>query len=489
LRALPRNAPEIGLLAIVIVRLWLMVLPSSLWTDETGTAFIARFPSHPSLAVVPQYTDSIYYALPRAMDRLLGFSEIGYRIPSVLAMGLALFFMARLAARLVHPKAAWFAVFAALAVRNIDYFAVDARPYALGICCAAGALYFLARWFDSAAWKDAAVFLILAALLWRVHEAFWPFYLVIGFFTLMRTRRKESRVSVKQTFVVLAILVIALLPVALRALALFREANLHAFAQPPSLYDLWRVLSPGVRLVTVCGAAAWLSRKLSAPTGRNTRRVTSLALALAWWLLTPLTVFAFSRISGVSLFVPRYLSLSLPGAALTAVIALAGWLPARLWRPAAIVMAVSALIFAGNWHNLWPDHDPEGWREASRYVSGQTEDANTPVLCISPFVEAVPPVWRPDYPLPGFLYANLWAYPFRGKPYLLPFGSSTEAQDYGDALAAGTLSHARRFLIYGDIADAEYWRIRLSARPELRDWHRAARNFGNIRVLVFAAPD
>ena len=475
------KAVEIGLLAILIARLWLMAMPSSLWTDEIATAFVARFPNHPSLAIVPPYTQSVYYLLPRMMDRLMGFSEIGYRIPSVLAMGLALWFVARIAASLIHPGAGWFAVFTCLAIRDIDYFAVDAKPYAPGVCCAAGAIYFLARWLHSAKWTDAALFLAFAALLWRLQEVFWPFYLVFGLYALARVALKESRVSIAGILAVFAMLALALLPVALRALALYGQARVHAFAPAPGLHDAWRLLKPGIELAGVCGAAAWLLGKWTGA------RISAVALALAWWLLTPLTIFAFSRLSGTSLFVPRYLSLSLPGAALTAVAAAALWMPGRLWRPASIAMAAAALAFAGNWRTLWPDHDPAGWRAPSEYVSGNVIGPDTPVLCTSPFIEAAPPVWRPDYPLPGFLYAQLWAYPLRGKPYLLPFSPSIQATDYATEIAAETLPSSRRFVLFGSIASVEYWRKWLLARPELQGWGSYTRDFGQIRVIVFSA--
>ncbi len=48
----------------------------------------------------------------------------------------------------------------------------------MGIAVAAAGLYFLVRWLDTQRMWDAAVFLILAALLWRVHLIFWPFYIV-----------------------------------------------------------------------------------------------------------------------------------------------------------------------------------------------------------------------------------------------------------------------------------------------------------------------
>ena len=58
---------ELILFFACIARLWLMVMPSSLWTDETVTALVSRYPAHPSLDIVPPYTQSIYYVLPHGM--------------------------------------------------------------------------------------------------------------------------------------------------------------------------------------------------------------------------------------------------------------------------------------------------------------------------------------------------------------------------------------------------------------------------------------
>ena len=73
------------------------------------TAFVVHFgASHPSLKVAPQLIATNYYWLPWAAERLFGFSEVAYRIPSTLSMGAALFLIARLAQRPVHPGAGWF---------------------------------------------------------------------------------------------------------------------------------------------------------------------------------------------------------------------------------------------------------------------------------------------------------------------------------------------------------------------------------------------
>lgn len=81
-----------ALLALAIVRLWLMPLPSSFWTHEANAVSLVRYgASHPSLAASPQLADSIYNVLPRIADAPGGFSESVYRLSSTLALGLALY--------------------------------------------------------------------------------------------------------------------------------------------------------------------------------------------------------------------------------------------------------------------------------------------------------------------------------------------------------------------------------------------------------------
>src|ERR1035441_2383555 len=170
------NRLLIFLLTVCIVRLWFMLLTGSFWTDETGTAFVVQPPGDASLAVAPQVPASIYYVLPRAVDKLFGFSEILYRLPSLLLMGIAFFIIGRLAARLIHPDAAWFTVFLCFAMTDFNYYAVDARPYALGICVTVASVYFLLEWLDTNRWQPALLFVLLGALLWRVQLVFWAFY-------------------------------------------------------------------------------------------------------------------------------------------------------------------------------------------------------------------------------------------------------------------------------------------------------------------------
>lgn len=477
------------LLALAIVRLWLVPLPSSFWIDEMVTAFVVHYgPSHPSLSVAPQVTETVYYWLPRASEALFGFSETAYRLPSVLLMGLALFLIARLAARLIHPQAAWFAVFACLALRAFNYQAADARPYALGTCAAAGSLLFLVRWLDTGHWRDGVLFVVLAALVWRVHLIYWPFYFILAAYTCLRLARRETPVEWRQGAAFFALLGVALLPVLRNALAISEEAKAHVIVALPTLNDLRGALK--LTLILQCAVLAWGLAAL----GRWKRNSelpqrSSFVLILGWWLCQPIGLYLYSEITGNSVFVSRYVSLALPGAALTGTLVAAYFLPAERWKTAALVLAAGVLMLVGQWQSLWPRHDRSDWRAAAQSVNHWTLAADTPVICPSPFVEAKPPVWRPDYQFPGFLYSHLPVYRLAGRPYFFPFEYSREAGEYAVELSSRTLAASPRFLIYGGDRNVRNWRKWFAEKPEFSTWpNRLLGPFGDVEVALFENP-
>jgi hypothetical protein len=211
-------------------------------------------------------------------------------------------------------------------------------------------------------------------------------------------------------------------------------------------------------------------------------------LVLAWWLCQPLALYGFSWVTGNSVFVTRYLSIMLPGVALTATACVARFIPPAQWKPLAALLGVGALLSLGQWTRLWPVHEHSDWRGAARQVNALALGPATPVICPSPFIEARPPVWRPDYPLPGFLYSYLPVYPIAGKPILFPFVTSAEAETYAATLTRETLSASRRFLIYGGNGPATFWSKWFAARPELAGWTHVRHAHGDVDVVEFDAP-
>ena len=356
--------------------------------DELVTVFVIRFPGHASFAAAPQVPLSLYYGLPKLSWAMFGDSEAALRLPSIVAMAAALYFIGRLAARLIHPLAGWFAVFACLAFRNFDYFAVDARPYGLGMAVAAASVLFLVRWFDEARWVDEAVFVALAALLWRIHLFYWPFYLVYAFYALLR--RGDTKVSGRQIAVAVVALAAALLPIALIALGIARGAASHSFVPPPTLRNLFYLAH--AQIVLMCLAVAWWRGRGKLPK--------NLALLCCWWLICPVTLFAYSRLTGNGVLIMRYASLMLPGLALTITAIAATFFPSGWWKPAALATGAVALGIPRPVEQALAG--ARTGRLARRRRHGtQRGLKGTPVLCISPFIEAQPPVWTPDYRTPG----------------------------------------------------------------------------------------
>jgi len=477
--------PLATLLVLCIVRLWLVPLPSSFWVDELVTRFVITHPGHASFAVAPQVPQSIYYWLPRLAMSISGPSEISFRIPSMLAMGIALWLIGRLAARLIHPSAGWFAVFAALSIRGIDYFAIDARPYALGIMVAAASLYFLIRWLDTARWLDAVLFTLFAALVWRVHLLYWPFYLVIAIYALTRLIGGDTVVSWPQATLVALATAMSLLPQALSALRLSHEAQSHSFVLPPTLHIFEHELHWNIPVL--CAAAAWVLTKFSRP--RFKIQPAAWALILSWWLCQPVCLYLYSHVTGNSVYVGRYLSVMLPGAALATTAVVAYWLPPNYWRIAATGMALAALIFQGHWDSFSYRHDVSDWRSAAKEVNRFAPEASTPVVVPSPFIEARPPAWTQQYPLPGFLYAHLDGYPIQGRAFLLPFDSPVDSPDgvrYAEGLlAGGQLLATGKWAIYGPERHVRDWRKWFARQPGLAGWRNTLQEFGDVYVAEF----
>ncbi|MBV9745078.1 MAG: glycosyltransferase family 39 protein [Acidobacteriia bacterium] len=476
-----------ALVALSIFRFWVTPLGSSFWVDEMGTAFVVQHGADdPTLKVAPQVPASIYYALPAAVQKLFGFSEIGYRFPSVVALCVALLFIARIAERLIAPGAGWFAAFACLLIRDFNFEAADARPYALATCITAAAIYWLIRWLDRARWSDAGVFVVLAALVWRAHLVLWPLYILFAIYTLGRLSRRDTAVRWWQGIAVFGVAGVLLIPVVWEALRIYRGAGAHVVVDMPGSADLIRSLKLDL-ILPVCAAAALVARGFRWPRVEGVAAPGAWTLMIGWWLTQPLSLYAFSRITGNSVFVPRYLSIALPGAALMATGAAAAFVPASQWKRMAVFAGILLLVFMGRWNRVLLIHSGSDWRAAAQQLERATGGAPIRVICPSPFIEAKWPVWRPDYPIQSFLYSHLLLYRTPGKLYPFPFTPSPEAAEFAAELTRNELSSAGRFFLYGADKKVEYWRAWFSARPEFESWSvRKVGSYGDVEIDEFA---
>jgi 4-amino-4-deoxy-L-arabinose transferase-like glycosyltransferase len=475
------------LLVLAIGRLWVTPLASPFWVDEMGTAFVVQHgASDPTLRVAPQVPESLYYLLPAIAQRVFGFSEIAYRVPSLIALGIGLLLIARIASRLIHSEAGWFAAFACLFLRDFNFEAADARPYALATCVTAAALYFLIRWLDRARWPDALAFAAAAALVWRVHLVLWPIYVLFAIYAVSRLLRRDTPVRWPQALLVFGAVGLALLPVLAEAWAINLGAGSHVVVDQPGSADLTRSLKLDL-IVPCCAAAALLARWFGWPRAKRIASADAWTLVLGWWLIHPLCLYAFSKVTGNSVFVPRYLYVAMPGAALLATMAVGAFVPASQWKRLTVLAGLLLLVFMGRWNHAELNHSGSDWRTAAHELQRAAGRQTALVICPSPFVEAQEPVWRPDYPIQSFLYSQLLVYPPPGKLYPFPYRPSPAAAQFAATLSNGELSATGRFFLYGGDKNVEYWRTWFSARPELAGWQISRIGlYGDVELDEFA---
>jgi len=101
-------------------------------------------------------------------------------------------------------------------------------------------------------------------------------------------------------------------------------------------------------------------------------------------------------------------------------------------------------------------------------------------------VEGQSPAWRPDYPLPGFLYSQLPVYPLHGHILLFPFERARQSEQYAASLLQDTLTQPGRFLIYGGAGNVRDWRNWFAQRPELAQWHNELVRFGDVYLVTYS---
>jgi hypothetical protein len=216
--------------------------------------------------------------------------------------------------------------------------------------------------------------------------------------------------------------------------------------------------------------------------------VASAVLITGWWLIDPLALYAFSWFTGNSVFVPRYMYPSVPGVVLVMTLLVSQFVPARLWKGGALLLATGVLLLGGHWGHLWPAHQISDWKNAALTLKQWAGNEQVPVICPSPFIEARAPVWQPGVPASGFLYSHLSFYPMSGRPYAFPFEPSSAAEGYARTLVRDSLAGAGRFAIYGGDRNVTFWRQWFAARPEFETWHnKLVGSFGDVQLAVFCA--
>ena len=367
--------------AMVVIQLWFGLIASSLWLDETGTWWIVK--DGPVEAMHRAFSWSgqspFFYLVAWASSRIFGLNEIALRIPSVLAMSGAIYFLFRIGERIFDRATAAVVAFVFLCVAS--FYAIDARPYALALLCLTVSVWALLRWVDTNRPFDAIVYVVAGASLVYAHcimSLGLGAAVIYGVAATWNQRRRLAWLVVME--IVTGLLCAPLVP---QLKLFYATRSAHTFTGLPTSGDLLDGFIP-CSLAGALVLLVWLVmsfRRDAAIAGRCTRLAA--LLIGAWALFAPLFLFLLPVATDLRLFVDRYYSSALPGQALL-LGGLISSIRVRGVRNALLLILGAASILVQGRISV-NSHGREDWRAAMQFVKHEAQAA--PVLLVSPFAE------------------------------------------------------------------------------------------------------
>jgi len=427
------------LLGVGVAAFWLPRLPGSFWLDETVTAWVADGDLAQVLdrAAAFQATPPAYYVLASAVRLVGGTSELALRIPSLIAMGGALYALYRLGRRLFDPETGVIAA-VVLAVWNEGaHLATDARPYALGVVAFIAATLLLVRWLDEGHPRDLIAYVISIALVVHLH---YVLALPLLAHAVYLWRRRTDLPSGRALIIGGGAFILLTAPLATTVLRTLDERGALSLGTQ-TIGSTLLVIAPPVLLVGMTAGIALGVRRIGFAADAPQPRAAALTLAGIWAAAPPLILFLMSWIVGAGVLGPQHVTQSAPAIALLVACAIRRLGPEQARRVVVVSIAIVSLLFGTTYRQYQDD-----WRGAVAR-SNALLDASAPVLVRSGLAESRDLDWLTDSGRSTYLLAPVNVYPVEGRPVLLPLGLSAAERRYLESEILPIAGSASRFSV------------------------------------------
>jgi mannosyltransferase len=298
----------------------------SLWIDEGHTWQYAHEPLGSMLSTVIGSTNAVeaaYYAVLHFWIGIAGDSEVALRLPSALAMAIAVWATSKTAGDGAGSRAAAIAGFVLIALPGMTRYAQEARPYAFAVAAVAVSTFMLFRGMtrkERRWWVGYAMSLVVVGYFHLLSLLVVPGQLIA---VLLIGRGRWRAFAAAAGSALLAVLPVAVLGYVQRG-----QISWIPLAQFDYLWTQSTVLTgsfavtAGLAVVVVCG--------------RGDRRLMALGLPTA--LAAPVLLWALGIFT--PLYLARYLLGAAPGVAILVAAALAETGKARLLLLGAILLAL-----------------------------------------------------------------------------------------------------------------------------------------------------
>lgn len=413
----------IGLALLTARRLWLPQISTSFWLDETGTAWMIKGNLWDALSHSFRFQGghTLYIAIEWLVRQVTGLSEVGLRIPSVLGMAGACYFVYRLGRRIYDHWVGLFAAVFLVFLPQIAFAATDARPYALAIMFLSASTLALMNWLESQRLRDAVLYAAPTAAAIYLHYMFM-LPLVAHLVYLLYRVRAGDRFELKKLVQGPAVLMPLLLPTIPTLLRVMRESK---GLSNPYRYEAHQVLDfllPS-SLLHVLVASVLVACLFSAPRLKSEPyRAGALPLLVAWIAIPSIVLYELSS-RGTNVFVPRYFLMLTPPLSLMIALGIR-----QLKHTGAQVALIAICCVAALRFFPTTSHTLEDWRAAAAAEREAVTDPDTPVLLFSGFIEAAQVSFLTDPEKASYLNAPAAMYPMEGRLIPIPFTIQGETE-------------------------------------------------------------
>lgn len=459
----------------------ILILPSHFWLDETNTLWSTSG----GLAHLRVRAGVFFLSIPYTA-LILGIRSLGvkaewiFRLPSVLAVGLATFVLFRIARHLWGRVAAWLSIAMFVSLPGVSFAARNARPYGIGLLLVVVSTWLLLQFIDKPSVTSGLGYGATAALATQFHLFFVSALVAQALYFCYRVWRGQ-RVPAKYIVATLALMFFVIAPLLPSVHALIKNPGPHSFASPHGPEEILVDLFPPP--VLLCLLACLSFAVFAASEISLQSRSSEVVLSAMMALIPILVVAAASHFSKASWWVVRYYLSYAVGLGLCFGFfagAIRPTRPARLMAFSLTAINLFILVYT-------PARQTVGvgdWAPGAAYVERDTAKDQAPVLVVSQYPESN---WEPVNPVDGNpMFSQFYWYPSKARFIGMPELFGPKQARYIDELLEGPLHGVPRILVWGEYGaslDSLCWYIAAKRGSGAR-FHELA-DFDGLKVIEF----
>lgn len=405
------------LICILFIVFFTPTIRQSLWIDETITYWVVKdgFRDLFYRAIHFQGQSPFYYFIVWCFIQILGNAEWILRLPSLLSIIFACFFLYKLSFVLFDREWSLISVLCLICLLQVTTVGGDARPYGLALMLSILSVQCFVKWLQNSRASYQIAYIIASAATCYSHIMYAPiFFIHLCYYLIFK--EDNSKVSFRKLVLTFFIIAGCLLPNFYQLILLVEKRELYSFALRPGIMDLLNAWFPFVLIFPLI--AGFL---LACIFDRTTCRKWSffvpkkMFFILIWFFSPASFLFIISKMMGSSIFYTRYFFWSYPAIALV-ISGLVKMLENRQSR--LIAVSVFSMVFIII--NIIHPKPIENWRSAVEYVTSTKMSQKVPIIVWPGLVEARNVKWSIEKEKRDYLLAPLSYYTLKSMAISLP---------------------------------------------------------------------